>query len=100
MNMVSKILCTGLLTFFLQACSEGAGPLEGKWKMSGIPMTVIYRDNEEEAMGGISEVEYEHQGNDVLITYKSGMAEGTKVRITMTGTNSAKTAFGKLTRTN
>jgi hypothetical protein len=68
--------------------------------MSGIPMSIIYRDNEEEAMGMISEVEYEHQGNDVLVTYKSGMAKGTKVRITMTGPNSAKTAFGKLTRTN
>jgi len=58
----------------------------------------IIRDSEEEALGIISKVNYEHDGNDVLVTYTSGFAKGTTLRITMTGQNTAKTPLGTLTR--
>jgi len=87
------------IVFLITACSDGPGPLEGTWQMSGlVPVTVIYRDGQEETMGIISNVKYEHEGNDVLITYLDGMAEGTTVRVSMTGPDSANLGFGKLTR--
>lgn len=90
-----------LLATLIASCTskDDPGRLEGTWKLTGImPMTVIYRDGEEESMGMISPVSYEHEGNDVLVTYKDGMAKGTTIRITFTGANSANTGFGKLTR--
>jgi hypothetical protein len=95
----SKIIFL-LLTFtLLSACSEGPGPLEGTWKMSGLmPLTVTYRDNEEESMGLISKVSYKHEGNDILVTYVDGLAKDTTMRITITGPNTAITGMGKLTR--
>ncbi len=89
-----------LLTFtFISACSEGPGPLEGTWKMSGLmPLTVIYRDGEEESMGLISKVTYKHEGNDILVTYVDGLAKGTTMRVTITGSNTAVTGMGKLIR--
>jgi hypothetical protein len=42
-------------------------------------MTVVYRSDEEEAIGIISKVSYENEGTDVLITYESGMMEGNSV---------------------
>lgn len=95
---ILRILVIGLL-IFLTACSQGPGPLEGTWKMSGImPITVIFRDGEEESMGLISKVTYKHEGNDVLVTYVDGMAKGTTMRVTMTGPNTAVTGLGKLVR--
>ncbi len=62
-------------------------------------MTVTYRDGEEEAMGMISKVTYEHEGNDVLVTYESGMYKGTTIRVTLKDDNTASIAsIGKLTR--
>ena len=89
-----------LLTFtLLFACSEGPGPLEGTWKMSGfVPLTVTYRDGEEESMGLISKVTYKHEDNDILVTYVDGLAKGTTMRVTITGPNTAVTGMGKLTR--
>ncbi|KKO47519.1 hypothetical protein VT06_16650, partial [Arsukibacterium sp. MJ3] len=57
----------------LSACSKGPGDLEGTWRLEGVvPMTIVYRHNEEEAMGIISRVSYKHHGNDVLVSYESG----------------------------
>lgn len=83
----------------LSACSSGPGPLEGTWQMDGlVPMTVIYRDGEEEALGIISKVSYKQGGQDVLVTYLDGMAEGNTLRIRMTGPDSARTEMGTLHR--
>ena len=94
-----RIIFILLIMTFLSACSDGPGPLKGTWKMSGlIPLTVTYRDGEEETMGLISKVTYEQKGNDVLVTYVDGLAKGTTMRITITGSNSAVMGMGKLTR--
>lgn len=86
-------------TVFLTACSKGPGELEGTWRLNGfIPMNVTYRSNEEEAMGIISKVSYKHNGNDILITYKSGMAEGHTVRLTRVDQNTYKSELGTLKR--
>lgn len=83
----------------LAGCSQGPGPLEGTWRMEGaMPMTVHYRDGEEEAMGVISRVAYRHEGNDVLVTYVDGIAKGTTLRVTVTGPDTARTEFGTLRR--
>lgn len=86
-------------TLLLSGCSQGPKGLEGTWKMDGIvPMTVIYRSDEEEAMGIISKVSYEHQGTDILITYESGMMEGNSVRLTKVDENTYRSEFGLLKR--
>jgi hypothetical protein len=98
---VSKLKIIFLLLTFalLSACSEGPGPLEGTWKMSGLmPLTVTFRDGEEESMGLISKVTYKQEGNDVLVTYVDGLAKGTTMRVTITSSNTAVTGMGKLTR--
>ncbi len=63
-----------------------------------VSVTVIFRDDEEESMGLISKVTYEHKGNDVFVTYVDGLAKGTKMRVTMKSKNTAMTGMGKLTR--
>jgi hypothetical protein len=94
-----KVLVLLLAFTFLSACSEGPGQLKGTWKMSGLmPITVTFRDDEEETMGLISKVTYKHEGNDVLVTYIGGLAKGTTMRVTMSGANTAVTGMGKLTR--
>lgn len=94
-----KYILLLLSILFLGGCSEGPGELEGTWKMSDlVPLTVTYRDGEEETMGIISKVSYEHIGSDVLVTYIDGMAKGTTMRITITGPNTAKSGLGKMTR--
>jgi hypothetical protein len=85
----------------IAACSNDKrpGPLEGTWQMSGaMPMIISFRDGETEAMGMIEKVSYKIEGNDVLVTYLDGMAKGTTMRYTMTGPDSARTAFGTLRR--
>ena len=64
-----------------------------------IPMTVTYTDNEEEVMGIISEVSYEKIGNDVIVSYESGIAKGNKVRYTQINHNTFKSGIGFLYRT-
>lgn len=94
-----KPLCLLLVVTLLAACTEGPGRLEGTWKMQGlIPLTVTYRDDEEESMGLINKVTYKSEGNDVLVTYVDGFAKGTTMRITIISKTSANTAFGRLTR--
>jgi len=84
---------------FLSGCSDGPGPLKGRWKLEGImPITVEYRDSEEESMGLISDVSYSREGRDILITYESGMAKGNTVRVTLKDADTAVTAFGTMRR--
>jgi hypothetical protein len=88
-----------LVALALAGCGRSPGPLEGTWRMEDpIPMTVIYRAGEEEAMGMISKVSFKESGSDVLVTYESGMAEGTTVRFTMADPNTAVSELGTLKR--
>lgn len=97
MRCIKAVLLGLISVFFMAGCTDGPGELKGTWKsVSGVPMTIVYRDDEEESLGMISKVSYEHEGNDVLVTYESGLAKGTTVRITLTGPRSAVTAFGRL----
>lgn len=99
MPMFAKrlVLIVGLL--MLAACGKGPGPLEGTWRMAGpIPMTVTFRPDESEALGIIEKVSYERKGDEVTVTYQSGLMKGTSVRYTMVDKNTASFALGKLER--
>ena len=89
-----------LASSLISACGgSGPGDLEGTWQMHDpVPMTVVYRDGEEEAMGIISKVTYKRDGNDVLVTYTSGMAEGNTVRLTKVDQNTFTSELGTLKR--
>lgn len=88
-----------VLVLLLGACSSGPGDIEGRWQLDDlVPMTVVYRDGEEEAMGIISKVSYKHEGNDVLVTYLSGMAEGNTVRFTKVDKDTFRSELGTLKR--
>ncbi|RUO24545.1 hypothetical protein CWE09_11370 [Aliidiomarina minuta] len=63
-----------------------------------VPMTIVYRHNEEEAMGIISRVSYKHHGNDVLVSYESGMAKGHTIRLTRVDQNTYRSEIGTLKR--
>lgn len=87
--------------FPIAACSgsKSPGPLEGTWRLSGImPMTITFRDGETESLGIIEQVSYEVDGQDVLVTYLNGLAEGMTVRYTITGPNSVHSEMGTLQR--
>lgn len=97
--MLKRVLILILLGLGLVSCGNRPGPLEGTWKVTGLmPMTVIFRSGETEALGMIDQVSYEIVGNDVLVTYEDGMAKGTTMRYTMTGPNTAKTDLFRLKR--
>lgn len=86
-------------TVYLTACSEGPGELEGAWRLQGIiPMNITYRRNEEEAMGIISKVSYRHDGNDILVIYESGIAEGNTIRFTRVDRDTFSSELGTLKR--
>lgn len=94
-----RIILYLLLALFLVSCGNDPGPLEGTWHMSGlIPMTVTFRDGEEEAMGLISRVSYRMEGNDVLVTYEDGLAKGTTMRYKVLGPDTVRTELGVLRR--
>lgn len=100
MNKYIFRVTASILIILLSACTgNDPGPLEGKWKMSGlIPMTIIFRSGETEAMGMIEKVSYKNEGNDVLVTYKEGMSQGMTMRYTIIGPNSVRTELGTLRR--
>jgi hypothetical protein len=62
------------------------------------PIIVEFRHNETEALGSIDKVRYKRQGNDVLVTYETGLSQGTTVRYTITGPDSARWEYGTLRR--
>jgi hypothetical protein len=84
------------------ACSRSdPGPLAGTWRMSGVlPLTVRFRAGETETLGFIEKVSYEITGNQVIVSYKNGPMQGTAIRYTITGPNSARSEFGILQRLN
>ena len=88
------------LVLLLVACTgSDPGPLKGTWKMTGaVPMTITFRSGETEAMGMIEKVSYKTAGNDVLVTYKDGLMKGTTIRYTITGSDTARTELGSLSR--
>lgn len=99
--MKSKLyaIAIAILVATLSACGNDPGPLAGTWKMNGpIPMTVQFRSGETEAMGMIEKVSYDVKGNDVIVTYKDGMAKGMAMRYTITGPNTLHTELGTLER--
>ncbi len=49
-------------------------------------------------MGIISKVSYKHEGNDVIVTYLSGMAEGNSVRFTKVDQDTFRSELGLLKR--
>ena len=49
-------------------------------------------------MGMIEKVSYEVKGNDVIVTYKEGLAKGTAFRYTVIGPNTLRTELGILKR--
>ena len=61
-------------------------------------MTVQFRAGETEAMGIIEKVSYEAKGNDVIVTYESGLMKGSAVRYTVIGSNTARSDLGVLQR--
>jgi len=65
-----------------------------------MPMSIQFRSGETEAMGMIEKVSYEVRGNDVIVTYKDGLAKGTAMRYTVTGANTLRTELGSLRRVN
>lgn len=99
MKRVFSIGLIFLSVLVLSACQKGPGELEGTWRLDGaIPMTVVYRHNEEEAMGIVSKVSYKHEGNDILVSYESGMAEGHTLRLTRVDQNTYRSEIGTLRR--
>jgi hypothetical protein len=63
-----------------------------------MPMKVVFRAGETEAMGIIEKVSYKTEGNDVLVTYEDGMAKGTIMRYTVVDPNTVRTEMGTLHR--
>jgi len=97
--MKNQLLLILLTLGLLVGCSSGPGDIEGRWQLDGlIPITVVYREGEEEAMGIISKVSYKHEGNDVIVTYLSGMAEGNSVRFTKVDQDTFRSELGLLKR--
>lgn len=91
------VALVALLT--LSACSPGPGELEGKWRLdSVVPVTVTYRDGEEESMGIISPVSYRHDGDHVYVTYEGGLMEGHTIRLTRMNEETYRSELGTLKR--
>src|ERR1700760_2419353 len=94
-----RLLAALVLLFALCACGKGPGPLEGTWRMAGlVPVTVVFRPDEIETLGVVEKVSYERKGDDVIVTYQTGLLKGTAVKYTMTDKNTASFALGKLER--
>jgi hypothetical protein len=87
-------------TFLLSACSKtNPGPLEGTWQDTGILHTKVhFRNGETEEMGMIEKVEYEVNGNDVIVHYVDGMAKGMAYRYTVVDNNTIKSEMSILHR--
>src|SRR5262245_51381204 len=93
-----------LIAFLLAACADGSGssdpgPLKVTWRVSGVvPVIIQFRPGETEAFGIIEKVAYRFEGSDVLVTYLDGVSKGTTLRYTMTGADTARTAFTTMWR--
>lgn len=98
MNKLTVIILF-IFAFSLVGCNNDPGTLTGTWQVHGIlPMTVQFRSGETEAMGIIEKVSYESKGNDVLVTYKDGMAKGMAMRYTVINRDTVRSELGTLKR--
>lgn len=97
-----RVTAVAALTSILTACGgTDPGPLKGTWRLSGVmPMTVHFRASETEALGIIEKVSYEKEGQDVIVKYESGLMNGSAMRYTLTGPNTARSELGSLHRVN
>lgn len=83
----------------LAGCSASPGPLEGTWTASGpLPMTIIFRPGETEAMGVIEHVDYKAEGNTVEVTYKDGLMKGASMKFVLLDSNTATNPMYTLRR--
>jgi hypothetical protein len=100
MNAISKSLMAAIVALVLWGCGDrDPGPLAGTWRLKGpLPMTIHFRAGESEALGVIDKVSYDVNGNDVVVTYETGISKGSAMRFTMTGPNSARSEMGVLIR--
>lgn len=98
-NVIQVLLL--VVASLLVACTSGdPGRLGGSWMMTGpVKMKVQFRQGEVEAMGIIDKVSYESKGNDVVVTYESGLMKGTAMRYTLVGNDTARSELGDMRRT-
>ena len=84
----------------LAACSKSdPGPLEGTWRMAEpVPITISFRKGEAESLGMIDKVEYRRDGNDVIVTWKTGITAGTAMRYTFVSDDVVRTELGTIRR--
>lgn len=98
-----KVISKGFLivtAVMLAACSKNnPGPLEGTWRMADpIPLTITFRKGEAESLGMIDKVEYRRDGNDVIVTWKTGFTAGTAMRYTFVSNDVVHTELGTIRR--
>ena len=88
------------LALLVSGCSESdPGPLKGTWQVTGpVRMTLTFRSGETEAMGVIEKVSYSKEGDDILVTYKDGIAKGTTMRYRIAGPDTVRSGLGTLRR--
>ena len=63
-----------------------------------VAVPIQFRSGETEMLGVIDKVSYSRDGNDVIVNYASGAMKGSAVRYTITGQNTARSAYGNLQR--
>lgn len=88
------------LAVALAGCTSGdPGRLGGTWLMtSPLKMKIQFRQGEVESLGIIEKVSYESKGNDVIVTYESGLMKGNAVRYTLLGRDVARSELGEIRR--
>lgn len=97
--MRGRFTVTLLLLAALTGCNRSPGALEGTWKSDGIvPMTIVFRPGETEAMGVIEQVDYATEGNVVKVTYKDGIMKGSSIAFTIIDKNTAANSMYTLHR--
>ena len=96
-----RLVFAFVLATALVSCSkDDPSPLTGTWRMNVglVAMPVQFRSGGTEMLGAIEKVSYTREGNDVIVNYASGVMKGSAVRYTVTGSNTAHSAFGNLQR--
>ncbi|MDM4767186.1 hypothetical protein [Pelomonas sp. SE-A7] len=100
MRRVLQMLLLFVATVLVGCSSGDPGRLGGSWQMVGpVKMKVHFRQGEVEALGIIDKVSYESKGNDVVVTYESGLMKGTAMRYTLIGNDTVRSELGDMKRT-
>lgn len=88
--MKRRLVTSLVLLVTLTACHRSPGALEGTWKAEGlVPMTIVFRPGETDALGVTEPVDYATQGNVVKVTYKDGLMKGSSIAFTIVDRNTA-----------